>query len=147
MLVLRTTRCCAPRRKSVATLMRRSRPCLPATSSGKGTSTSRALTPSLLEGRPTGTRQLAEGPTRGAKHVVVGDCDVLWVPRSHAIEALSRVVPGANAVQFVGPVIRARGPVTITHPEHGDRTLPGEACYLVTYQRVWTEQQVLRQRD
>jgi len=98
-------------------------------------------------GRPAGTRQLAQGPTRGAKHVVMGDCDVLWVPREQAIEALCRVVPGAYTQQFVGPVIRARGPVTVTHPEHGDRTLPGEACYLVTYQRVWTEVEVRRVFD
>jgi len=98
-------------------------------------------------GRPAGTRQLAQGPTRGAKHVVVGDCDVLWVPHEEAVEGLRRVVPGADKHQFVGPVIRARGPVTITHPEHGDRTLPGEACYLVTYQRVWTELEVRPQCD
>jgi len=99
------------------------------------------------EGRPAGTRQLAQGPTRGAKHVVVGDCDVLWVPREQAIAALRHVVPVADRLQFVGPVIRARGPVTITHPEHGDRTLPGEACYLVTYQRLWLEEQARRQID
>src|SRR5262245_10533757 len=85
-------------------------------------------------GVPAGTRQLAPGTTRGARHVVQGDCDVLRVPEAEAIAELRRVIPGADARQFPGPVIRARGPVTITHPQHGDRTLPGEACYLVTYQ-------------
>ena len=98
-------------------------------------------------GRPAGTRQLAQGATRGAKHVVVGDCDVLNVPNAHGVAALRRVVPGADAQQFIGSVIRARGPVTITHPEHGDRTLPGNACYLVTYQRIWLEQKVRLQFD
>jgi hypothetical protein len=85
---------------------------------------------------PAGTRQLAPGTSRGARHVVEGDCDVLQVPEREAIAALERVIPGADWHQFIGPVIRARGPVTITHPEHGDRTLPGDACYLVTYQRT-----------
>jgi hypothetical protein len=98
-------------------------------------------------GRLSGTRQLAQGTTRGAKHVVVGDCDVLRVPQEEAVAALRRVVPGADERQFVGPVIRARGPVTISHPEHGDRTLPGEGWYLVTYQRVWIQEKVRRQVD
>ena len=67
--------------------------------------------------------------------MVEGDCDVLRVSHEEAVAALRRVVPGVDGQQFVGPIIRARGPVTITHPEHGDRTLPGDACYLVTYQR------------
>jgi hypothetical protein len=88
-------------------------------------------------GVPAGTRQLAPGRTRGARHVVEGDCDVMRVPDAQAEAALRLVVPGADVRQFPGPIIRARGPVTITHPEHGDRTLPGGECYLVTYQRSW----------
>ncbi len=77
---------------------------------------------------------------------------MLRVPQEEAVEALCRIVPGADRRQFVGPVIRARGPVTITHPEHGDRTLPGDACYLVTYQRAWSAEErawerMRRQRD
>jgi hypothetical protein len=97
-------------------------------------------------GRPAGTRQLAPGTTRGARHVVEGDCDVLEVPDAAAITALRRVIPRADAGQFVGPLIRARGPVTITHPEHGDRTLPGDACYLVTYQRSWNAEERSREQ-
>jgi len=103
-------------------------------------------------GVPSGARQLAPGTTRGARHVVQGDCDVLQVPERAAVEALRRVIPGADASQIVGPVIRARGPATITHPEHGDRTLPGHSCYLVTYQRAWSAEdrdweRMRRQRD
>jgi hypothetical protein len=98
-------------------------------------------------GIPAGTRQLAPGLSRGARHVVDGDCDVLRVPHKVAVEALCRVVPGAYTQQLIGPVIRARGPVTITHPEHGDRTLPGDACYLVTHQRIWTSEKIRRQLD
>jgi hypothetical protein len=97
-------------------------------------------------GVPAGTRQLAPGTTQGARHVAEGDCDVLKVPILSAIAALQRVVPRAETQQFVGPVLRARCSVTITHPEHGDRTLPGPACYLVTYQRAWS-QTMRRQRD
>jgi hypothetical protein len=105
-----------------------------------------------LEGEPpggiaAGTRQLAPGTTRGARHVVEGECDVLRVPVAQAVAALRRVVRGASDRQFLGPVIRARGPVTITHPEHGDRTLPGETCYLVTYQRSWSTEEMRRQLD
>jgi hypothetical protein len=90
-------------------------------------------------GVPAGTRQLAPGEGRGARHVAEGDCDVLRVPDEAAIAALRRVVPRAEvAAPCIGPVLRARGPVTIAHPEHGDRTLPGVACYLVTYQRAWS---------
>jgi hypothetical protein len=98
-------------------------------------------------GIPAGTRQLAPGTTRGSRHVVEGECDVLRVPDAAAVAALRRVVPGADERQFVGPIIRARGPVTITHPQHGDRRLPGDACYLVTYQRSWLEEQARRQLD
>ena len=97
-------------------------------------------------GVPAGTRQLAPGTSRGARHIVEGDCDVFRVSDEEAVAALRRVVPGADGFQFVGPVIRARGPVTITHPEHGDRTLPGEACYLVTYQRSWSAEERARER-
>jgi hypothetical protein len=83
------------------------------------------------------SRQLAPGTTRGARHIVVGDCDVLRVHDGEAKAALQQVVPRAASRQFFGPVIRARGPVTVKHPEHGDRTLPGDAFYLVTYQRAW----------
>jgi hypothetical protein len=88
-------------------------------------------------GVPAGTRRLAPGRTQGARHVIVGDCDVLRIPDAEAMMALHRVLPRADSRQFFGPVIRARGPVTVTHPEHGDRTLPGDAFYLVTYQRAW----------
>jgi hypothetical protein len=94
-------------------------------------------------GVPAGTRQLAPGTTRGARHVAEGDCDVLLVFEFEGLIALHRVVPKANFHQMIGPVIRARGPVTITHPEHGDRTLPGSACYLVTYQRVAADHEMV----
>ena len=57
-------------------------------------------------GMPAGTRQLAPGTSRGSRHVVEGECDVLRVPDAAAVAALRRVVPGANDRQFVGPVIR-----------------------------------------
>lgn len=92
-------------------------------------------------------RQLAPGTTQGSRHVAGGDCDVLVVDERAATAALNRLVPATRGhAPFLGPLIRARGPVTIAHPEHGDRTLPGGACYLVTYQRTWADE-VRRAQD
>jgi hypothetical protein len=90
---------------------------------------------------PSPSRQLAPGTTQGSRHVADGDCDVLIPVESAAVVILARLIPQTNGHrQFIGPLIRARGPVTITHPEHGHRTLPGDAVYLVTYQRTWADE-------
>jgi hypothetical protein len=105
-----------------------------------------ALDREIAGGVPA-SRQLAPGTTQGSRHVAEGDCDVLSVPESDAIQAINRLVPATRGQRlFVGPMIRARGPVTIAHPEHGDRTLPGGACYLVTIQRAWAKE-IRRVRD
>lgn len=100
-----------------------------------------------LAGKPYGSRQLAPGTTLGSRHVVEGDCDVLAVDEGEATMLLNRLVPATKGHrQFVGPMIAARGEVTITHPEHGWRTLP-PGNYLVTYQRSYARDEIRRTMD
>jgi hypothetical protein len=91
-------------------------------------------------GKPT-SRKLAPGDTQGSRHVAAGDCDVLSVSESEAVAALNRLVPDTRGeTLFIGPMILARGPVTLEHPEHAWQTLPGDSVYLVTYQRTWAQE-------
>jgi hypothetical protein len=100
-----------------------------------------------LAGKPYGSRQLAPGTTQGSRHVVEGDCDVLAVDEDEATRLLNRLVPATKGHrQFVGPMVVARGEVTIAHPEHGDRTLDA-GTYLVTYQRSYARDEIRRTMD
>ena len=85
-------------------------------------------------------RQLATGTTRGSRHVAEGEGVTLYTPdEADAISILNRLVPATRGhQQFLGPVILVPGGVTITHPEHGDRTLEA-GVYLVTQQRSWAD--------
>lgn len=101
---------------------------------------------SALPGKPTHARQLAPGTTQGSRHVAEGPCEVVEPEGSAALSALHRLIPATRAHrQFVGPAIHATAPITIAHPEHGDRTLP-PGDYLVTYQRAWADE-VRRTQD
>jgi hypothetical protein len=86
-------------------------------------------------------RQLAPGETQGSRHFAEGDCELYRPDEAEATQILARLIPETNGErQFFGPVIRAHGAVEITHPEHGNRTLPGDGqVYLVTYQRTGRE--------
>ena len=91
-------------------------------------------------------RQLTPGSTQGSRHVVEGEC-TLYTPQAASAQAiLDRLIPAAaGSLHFFGPVVLAAGPVTITHPEHGHRTLPA-GTYLTTYQRSWADE-IRRQVD
>lgn len=92
-------------------------------------------------GKPSGSRQLAPGSSQGSRHVASGDCDVLTVPEREAVAAMNRLAPSTKGQPlFIGPMIVARGPVTLEHPEHGHRTIEGDSAYLVTYQRTWANE-------
>lgn len=89
---------------------------------------------------PWPSRQLAVGTSQGSRHVAEGECEVYRPVEADAIQALTSLVPATrNHQQFIGPAIHASEPITITHPEHGHRTLPA-GDYLVTYQKVWADQ-------
>ena len=91
-------------------------------------------------------RQLAPGSTQGSRHVLEGDAALFTPDPGDAKEVLNRLIPATRAFEpFLGPVIVAHAPVTITHPEHGDRTLPA-GTYQVTYQAAWAEE-LRRQED
>lgn len=77
-------------------------------------------------------KQLAPGTTKGSRHE-------LQSFENCAIYQLN----SPNELQ--GPVLEASAPITITHPEHGDITLP-RGVYLVTYQRQFAEE-LRRVRD
>lgn len=94
-----------------------------------------------------GSRQLSPGTTRGSRHVAEGDCETFRVDQADASRVLGRLVPQTEEViQFFGPMVRAAGPLTVTHPEHGHRTLPS-GSYLVVYQRSFARDEVRRARD
>lgn len=89
---------------------------------------------------PYAGRQLAPGNTQGSRHVAEGDCELYTPDEASATAILNRLIPATKGHrQFFGPVILARGPVTITHPEHGDRTLAA-GTYLVTQQRTFADE-------
>lgn len=83
--------------------------------------------------------QLAPGETQGSRHVAltgdVHDCPVQEVA-ALIREALPEVTVDPA---LIGPVIDAKGPCEIDHPEHGNRILP-EGAYAVVYQRRFAEE-------
>jgi hypothetical protein len=72
--------------------------------------------------------QLAPGTTRGSRHVITPEtfahCVLYRLPRQTALD---------------GPVIEAREPFELSHPEHGHFILPA-GVYQVRYQRTYAEE-------
>ncbi len=96
---------------------------------------------SKLKIKPIASRQLAPGETQGSRHIAVGDCTIGEADAAKVTAILNKLIPATNGqTLFIGPIIRATGPVTIEHPEHGHRTLPGESDYAVVYQRTWANE-------
>jgi hypothetical protein len=93
-----------------------------------------------IDGKPHGSRQLAPGTTQGSRHIVEGDCDVIDINVDEGINILARLIPATRGVaHFFGPAIIARSQVTITHPEHGDRSISA-GNYLTIIQRTWADE-------
>ncbi len=98
-------------------------------------------------GKPIKDRQLAPGTTQGSRHVAEGDCELLDVNRMDMAVTVNRLVRGgAVPFQLIGPAVRCIGDVTVTHPEHGHRTLPAGGDWAVVFQRDHAEE-VRRVRD
>lgn len=81
-----------------------------------------------------GTRQVAVGDTQGSRHVAVGDVSVYGgraLPPQFRAPAWLRGTDPRSI--FLGPVVVARSPWTLSHPEHAHHRLPA-GTYQVTYQ-------------
>lgn len=87
-------------------------------------------------------RQLAPGNTQGSRHVAEGECAV-YQPKSPSAVArlIATICRGAEVPeQLIGPLVECVGDTTITHPEHGHRTLPAGSVWAVVFQRAYAEE-------
>jgi hypothetical protein len=99
-------------------------------------------------GKEIKDRQLAPGTTQGSRHVAEGDCVVIDIADKAAmIREVNRLVPSTKGVLvsgrdevLIGPAIECRKGVTITHPEHGDRSLEDGSIWLGLFQREHAEE-------
>src|ERR1700743_3084336 len=77
-------------------------------------------------------RQLAEGSTRGSRHMVEGgevyDADAGELSKMLKKDAGIEVDP-----KYIGPIFS--GECTITHPQHAHQKFPAHECTVVVFQR------------
>lgn len=76
--------------------------------------------------------QLAPGDTQGSRHILDSDAGLT-------------MFDAPNATALDGPIFQTTERRTVTHPEHGDVSLP-PGCYAVTYQRAFADE-LRAQRD
>lgn len=70
-----------------------------------------------------------------------GDCLVVAAEPAWLAQEINRLVKGADVPpELVGPAVTCRGETTITHPEHGNRTLPAGTVWATVYQRQFAEE-------
>lgn len=101
-------------------------------------------------GRKRESRQLAIGDTQGSRHILEGSVVSLIDPDvDAAIKSLKHCSGNDVQAYQIGPAFEVgESPVTIAHPEHGDRTLTEPGCYQVIYQRALdTEEREMREMD
>ena len=85
---------------------------------------------SLPAGKKLEDRQLAEGNTQGSRHVVQGDVTLVTPEAAHA--GIDRVL--------CGPAFHCNEAAEVTHPEHGNKILPKDTTWRVTFQRAHAEE-------
>ena len=85
---------------------------------------------SLPAGKKLEDRQLAEGNTQGSRHVVQGDVSLVSPEAAH---------PGIDRV-LCGPAFHCNEAAEVTHPEHGNKILPKDTTWRVTFQRAHAEE-------
>lgn len=84
-------------------------------------------------------RQLADGNTQGSRHVLNGDAELYDPDIDGMKEVLAKAYPQLDVQDYqIGPAFETHGPVTVDHPEHGNRTLTEPGCYAVVFQRSLT---------
>ncbi|MGD9724681.1 MAG: hypothetical protein AB7O68_26505 [Pirellulales bacterium] len=92
-------------------------------------------------GEPAATKQLAPGTTQGSRHIATGDVSVRTVDAQEMVRRINALIPKADIPpELVGPAVVCRSGVTITHPEHGDRSLPDGSSWATVYQREFAEE-------
>ena len=104
-----------------------------------------------LDGMPQGnhklfgSRQLAEGNTKGSRHVIREQSDVkIYSPEGMNINDAGDFV--GSVLQ--GPVIDAPNGFYLEHPDHGDIDMRQGGVFRITYQRTFShEQEIMRAKD
>lgn len=94
-------------------------------------------------GAAWGSRQVAVGQNKGARHIAEGAVEVFAGDPACA----ASMMPSFDADQraaCLGPVVVAKDKWTLTHPEHAHHVLPA-GTYQVTYQ--WDEVRMGRVAD
>lgn len=94
-----------------------------------------------------GNRQLADGETRGSKHVLVGGVcyDANKEEVARMIQAATRDKVKVNS-DYVGPVFV--GEATVEHPQHQHQAFPEGTVTACIYQRnLDAEEREIRARD
>ena len=84
------------------------------------------VSPDHAHGAKTENRQLAEGESRGSRHIIEGDVKLF----------LGTTLPKSVTDRtFLGPMIEV-GPkgATVTHPEHAHVNIVDAGCYQITHQ-------------
>lgn len=83
-------------------------------------------------GKARKNRQLADGNTRGSRHIVEGG-EVFDVAPALVRKAIAAFKVDVTSDLYVGPVFR--GPCEVTHPKHAHHTFPDGSIVAVVYQR------------
>lgn len=98
--------------------------------------------------KPRKNRQLAEGDTRGSRHILVGG-KCYDVDASELIRMISEATSGKVLVgdaKYIGPVIA--GECIVEHPQHAHEVFPDHPCTAVIFQRnLSSEEREQRARD
>ena len=90
-----------------------------------------ALAREPTHGKVTTDRQLAEGTTKGSRHIAEGEL-TLYEP--------------SGGDRLAGPVIHARERWNLAHPEHADFSIPS-GWYQCRFQRDFGMEEIERVRD
>jgi hypothetical protein len=77
-----------------------------------------------------GRTQVALGDNMGARHMADGDIEVY---EATSLPAGVRAPLNVSVSEIMGPVIKAKRPFSLTHPQHAHFRLP-KGTYGVTYQ-------------
>lgn len=99
----------------------------------------------MPKGKRRENRQLAEGETRGSRHVLSGG-EVFDTDAEAVAKTINAATGGNVAAKYIGPVFT--GPATVEHPEHQHQSFPADTVTVCVFQRNQTaEEREVRARD